>query len=141
MKDIGPYSNYRLTVRLELANKPGIFAKVASALAEEQANLGAVDLVSATKTRMIRDVTFDVQNEEHGERVVARLGDIARCDRALGVRSYISAASRGQDQVRSKFPISTRNVLSMVYTPGLGVSLRRSRRDKIKGLYLYEQEQ
>ena len=76
MRDIGPYSNYRLTVRLELANKPGIFARVAALLAEEQANLGAVDLVSATKTRMIRDMTFDVRNEEHGEKVVARLGEL-----------------------------------------------------------------
>ena len=33
--DIGPYSNYRLTVRLALLNKPGIFAKVAGLLAEE----------------------------------------------------------------------------------------------------------
>jgi malic enzyme len=32
MKDIGPYSNYPLTVRLELANTPGIFAKVAAVL-------------------------------------------------------------------------------------------------------------
>ena len=29
MVDLGPYSNYRLTVRLELANTPGIFARVA----------------------------------------------------------------------------------------------------------------
>ena len=36
MRDIGPYSNYRLTVRLELANKPGMFAKVAALLAEER---------------------------------------------------------------------------------------------------------
>ena len=76
MRDIGPYSNYRLTVRLELANKPGIFARVAALLAEEQANLGAVDLVSATKTRMVRDITFDVQNEEHGEKVLARLDEL-----------------------------------------------------------------
>ena len=47
MNDNGPYSNYRLTVRLELANKPGMFAKVAAVLAEEGANLGAVDVVSA----------------------------------------------------------------------------------------------
>ena len=58
MNDIGPYSNYRLTVRLELSNKPGMFAKVASALAEEGANLGAVDLASATADRMVRDVTL-----------------------------------------------------------------------------------
>ena len=75
MNDIGPYSNYRLTVRLELANKPGMFATVASALAEEGANLGAVDLASATAERMVRDVTFDVRDEAHGERVLARLND------------------------------------------------------------------
>ena len=117
MSDIGPYSNYRLTVRLELANKPGIFAKVAAFLAEEQANLGAVDLVSATKTRMVRDITFDVQNEEHGEKVLARLDEIPDV-------TVLSASDRifllhlgGKIRVESKFPISTRNVLSMVYTP------------------------
>ena len=41
MIDSEPYSNYRLTVRLELANTPGMFAKVAAVLAEEGANLGA----------------------------------------------------------------------------------------------------
>jgi len=57
MPEIGPYSNYRLTVRLELANTPGMFAKVAALLAEEGANLGAVDIVSATADCMVRDVT------------------------------------------------------------------------------------
>ena len=70
MNDVGPYSNYRLTVRLELANKPGMFTKVAATLAEEGANLGAVDLVSATSDRMVRDVTFDVRDEAHGDRVL-----------------------------------------------------------------------
>src|SRR3569832_555039 len=76
MRDIGPYSNYRLTVRLELANKPGIFARVAALLAEEKANLGAVDLVAATKTRMVHDITFDVLSEEHGEKVLSRLDEL-----------------------------------------------------------------
>jgi malate dehydrogenase (oxaloacetate-decarboxylating) len=58
MKDT-PYSNYRLTVRLELKNKPGAFALVAARLAEEQANLGAVDIVEATLDKMVRDITFD----------------------------------------------------------------------------------
>lgn len=120
MAEIGPYSNYRLTVRLELANNPGVFARVAALLAEEQANLGAVDIVSATKTRMVRDVTFDAQNEVHGERVLERLA-------ALPDVRVISASDRifllhlgGKIRVEGKIPISTRNVLSMVYTPGVG---------------------
>ena len=53
MTDNEPYSNFRLTVRLELANKPGMFAKVAAILAEEGANLGAVDIVSATDRKSV----------------------------------------------------------------------------------------
>jgi len=132
MVDMGPYSNYRLTVRLELANKPGIFARVAALLAEERANLGAVDIVSATKTRMVRDVTFDVQNEGHGERVLARLG-------ALSDVTVLSASDRifllhlgGKIRVEGKFPISTRNVLSMIYTPGVGRVSQAIAQDKSK---------
>lgn len=132
MTEIGPYSNYRLTVRLELANAPGIFAKVAALLAEEQANLGAVDLVSATKTRMVRDITFDAQSEEHGEKVVARLGELPDV-------TVVSASDRifllhlgGKIRVGSKFPVSTRNVLSMVYTPGVGRVSRAIAQDKSK---------
>jgi malate dehydrogenase (oxaloacetate-decarboxylating) len=132
MVDLSPYSNYRLTVRLELANKPGIFARVAALLAEERANLGAVDIVSATKTRMVRDVTFDVHNEEHGEKVLARLS-------ALPDVTVLSASDRifllhlgGKIRVEGKFPISTRNVLSMVYTPGVGRVSQAIAKDKSK---------
>ncbi|HSB43390.1 MAG TPA: NAD-dependent malic enzyme [Nitrospira sp.] len=132
MNDIGPYSNYRLTVRLELANKPGMFAKVAATLAEEEANLGAVDLVSATADRMVRDVTFDVRDEAHGDRVLKRLAGIPQV-------TVLSASDRifllhlgGKIQVQSKLPISTRNVLSMVYTPGVGRVSQAIAKDKTK---------
>jgi malate dehydrogenase (oxaloacetate-decarboxylating) len=132
MNDIGPYSNYRLTVRLEVANKPGMFAMVAAALAEEEANLGAVDLVSATADRMVRDVTFDVRDEVHGDRVLKRLGGIPQV-------TVLSASDRifllhlgGKIQVQSKLPISTRNVLSMVYTPGVGRVAQAIAKDKTK---------
>lgn len=132
MNDIGPYSNYRLTVRLELANKPGMFAKVAAALADEGANLGALDLVSATAERMVRDVTFDVRDEAHGERVLAKLNGIPDV-------TVLSASDRifllhlgGKIQVKSKLPITTRNILSMVYTPGVGRVAQAIAQDKSK---------
>ncbi len=132
MPEIGPYSNYRLTVRLELANTPGMFAKVAALLAEEGANLGAVDIVSATADCMVRDVTFDVQSEAHGQKVLARVG-------ALPDVTVLSASDRifllhlgGKIRVQSKFPITTRNVLSMVYTPGVGRVSHAIAKDKTK---------
>ena len=120
MVDVGPYSNYRLTARIELANKPGMFARVAAVLAEEGANLGAVDIVSATKTRMVRDVTFDVKNESHGHAVLARLKTVPDIV-VLSVSDRVFLLHLGgKIRVQGTVPITTRNVLSMVYTPGVG---------------------
>lgn len=120
MAEIGPYSNYRLTARVSLTNRPGVFAQVAALLAELGANLGAVDIVSANADAMVRDITFDVQDEEHGERVLAQLS-------ALPDLKVLSSSDRiflmhlgGKIGVHSKLPLTTRNVLSMVYTPGVG---------------------
>ena len=54
MTDSEPYSNYRLTVRLELANRPGMFAKVAAVLAEEGANLANMPGVLASSRRTVK---------------------------------------------------------------------------------------
>ncbi len=120
MAEIGPYSNYRLTARVSLTNRPGVFAQVATLLAEQGASLGAVDIVSANADAMVRDITFDVQDEEHGERVLAQLS-------ALPDLKVLSASDRiflmhlgGKIGVHAKLPLTTRNVLSMVYTPGVG---------------------
>ena len=132
MTDIGPYSNYRLTVRLQLANTPGMFAKVAALLAEEGANLGAVDIVSATADCMVRDVTFDVRGEAHGEQVLARVGTLPDV-RVLSASDRIFLLHLGgKIRVQSKFPVTTRNVLSMVYTPGVGRVSQAIAKDKTK---------
>ncbi len=130
--DVGPYSNYRLTVRLELTNRPGIFAQVAAVLAEERANLGAVDIVSATKARIVRDVTFDVQDEAHGERVLSRLNSLPDV-RVLSASDRIFLVHLGgKISVQGKIPINTRNILSMVYTPGVGRVSQAIAKDRSK---------
>ncbi len=119
-KDIGPYFNYRLAVRLELTQRPGVFAIVANLMAEEGASIGAVDMVSATKTKVVRDITLDTKSEEHAQRVLDRLGKLPDV-------KVLSASDRifmlhlgGKIQMGSKFQITTRNTLSMAYTPGVG---------------------
>jgi malate dehydrogenase (oxaloacetate-decarboxylating) len=114
-----PYCDYRMTVRVEIPNLPGQFAKLANAFAEEGASLGAIDIVDVRRNKMVRDVTFDAKTEAHAQRVVERL-------RATpGVR-VLSASDRvfllhlgGKIYTRSKVSVRTRNVLSMAYTPGV----------------------
>ncbi len=119
-QDIGPYSNYRMAVRLELTQRTGVFAQLATAIAEERASLGAYDMVSATRTKVIRDITLDVQSEEHGERVLTRLNTLPDVKVVASSDRIFLMHLGGKIRVESKFPITTRNTLSMVYTPGVG---------------------
>ncbi|HTU88912.1 MAG TPA: ACT domain-containing protein, partial [Gemmataceae bacterium] len=114
-----PYCDYRMTVRVEIPNQPGEFARLATLLAEEGANLGAIDIVEVARNKMVRDITFDAQSEAHAERVVQRLRSVP------GVRVR-SASDRvfllhlgGKISTRAKVAVKTRNTLSMVYTPGV----------------------
>ncbi len=132
MVDIGPYSNYRLTARLELRNRPGMFAQVAAVLAEEGANLGAVDIVSASADRIVRDITFEVQDEDHGERVLKRLNSLPDI-RVLSASDRIFLFHLGgKIRVQSRYPLKTRNMLSMAYTPGVGRVSQAIARDRSK---------
>ena len=119
-QDVGPYSNYRMAVRLELTQRTGVFAQLANAMAEEGASLGAVDIVSATRTRVIRDITVDVQSEEHGKRVLDRLNQLPDIRVIASSDRIFLMHLGGKIRMESKFPINTRNSLSMVYTPGVG---------------------
>ncbi len=132
MHDIGPYANYRLTVRLQLGNRPGMFARVATLLAEEGANLGAVDIVSASRENITRDVTFDAQNEEHGDRVLAKLGSLPDVTIISASDRIFLAHLGGKIRVQSKMPVSTRNVLATVYTPGVGRVAQAIAKDRSK---------
>ena len=53
MPDRQPYCDYRMTVRIEIPHQPGQFARLTTALAEENANLGAIDIVEVKRERMV----------------------------------------------------------------------------------------
>ena len=132
MPDRGPYSNYRLTVRMELKNAPGIFKRVASCLAKHKANLGAIDTVEVNRSKITRDITFDVAGEAQEEIVLASLRKIRNV-------KVISASDRiflfhlgGKISIQSKMPITTRTQLSMAYTPGVARVSKAIGEDKSK---------
>jgi malate dehydrogenase (oxaloacetate-decarboxylating) len=118
-EDQEPYCDFRMTVRVEIPNEPGQFARLAMIFAEEGASLGAIDIVEVRRQRMVRDITFDARSEAHAQKVVDRL-------RALPGVKVRSASDRifllhlgGKITTKPKIPIRTRNTLSMLYTPGV----------------------
>lgn len=119
-----------MAIRLELTQRTGVFAQLANAMAEEGASLGAVDIVSATRTKVIRDITIDVQSEEHGERVLDRLNALPDIRVIASSDQIFLMHLGGKIRVESKFPIKTRNTLSMVYTPGVGRIVKSIAKDE-----------
>src|SRR3989338_4706211 len=113
-----PLSN-RLTVRLELLNKPGGFANVAKVIADAEANLGAVDIVEAAADKMVRDITFDVSSEAHGQRILETLNKLENVRVISSSDPIFLLHLGGKIHIQNKVPLKTRDQLSMAYTPGV----------------------
>jgi malate dehydrogenase (oxaloacetate-decarboxylating) len=112
-------ASFSATMRVSLENRPGAFAEVAAAVAEEGGLLDAIDLVRVEKGRKVRDVTVLAGDAAHIERIVAAV-------RAVDGVEVVHVSDRtfllhlgGKLEVRPKNPIKTRDDLSMAYTPGV----------------------
>src|SRR5881275_2121851 len=119
MSAVSPSASYSLTVRLSITNRPGMLGRVAMAIGEAGGDIGAVDLVESTRDRIVRDITINARDSNHGQQIVAQL------KKTSGVR-VVNISDRtflmhlgGKIEVQSKVPIRTRDDLSMAYTPGV----------------------
>src|SRR3954468_7491650 len=115
-----PSASYSFTMRLHLPQHPGAFARVAGAIGDAGANLGAIDLVRVDEGMVVRDVTISCIDSEHGERVVAAARGVdGVVVHSVSDRTFLLHVG-GKIEVRSKVPVKTRDDLSMAYTPGVG---------------------
>ena len=113
MSMVAPSASYSLTVRVAIQNRPGMLGKVASAIGDAGGDIGAVDLVESQRQHIVRDITINARDSQHGSQIVERL------KRVPGVR-VINISDRtflmhlgGKIEIRSKVPIRTRDDLSM----------------------------
>ena len=112
-------ASYSLTIRAVIPHEPGQFARVASAIGEAEAILGAIDLVRVEQDTVIRDISVLCANEEHGERVVDAIRAIDGIRVAsVSDRTFLMHVG-GKIEMQPKVPVRTRDDLSMAYTPGV----------------------
>ena len=69
-----PSASYSITIRVRQPQRPGAFARVAGAIGDTGAILGAIDLVRVEGGEVVRDVTVACVDAAHGEAVVAAVG-------------------------------------------------------------------
>lgn len=114
-----PSASYSIQIRVEILSKPGMLGRVASAIGKAGGDIGAVDIVGFKKNITIRDIIVSVADIQTGQRVVDRVKQVKGVN-VINVtdRTYMIHQG-GKIEVKNKIPLSTREDLSMAYTPGV----------------------
>ena len=114
-----PTEGYSITLRLRLANKPGVLGLVTSTIGAAGGSIGAIDIVEAGFDQLVRDITIATGNDQHAKEIVEAV-------KVLPGVTFINVSDRvfllhigGKIEIKSKIPIQTRADLSRAYTPGV----------------------
>src|SRR5262249_22926510 len=95
-------------------------------------SLGAIDIVRVEKHTKIRDVTVLADNEQHLDEIVAAVRAVdGIAVENVSDRTFLVHLG-GKIEVTPKTPITTRDDLSMVYTPGVARVSRAIAEDREK---------
>jgi len=114
-----PSSSYSFTIRVLIPNKPGQFARLATIIGKAGGSLGVVDLITADRNFITRDITIEASSNQHETEIVKKL-QRNKSYKIMNVsdRTFLMHLG-GKIEVKSKLPIKNRAMLSMAYTPGV----------------------
>ena len=114
-----PSEGYSITLRLRLANRPGMLGNVTSAIGDAGGNIGAVDIVEVGAHHLMRDITVACGDDRHAEAIVAAVAAIPDVIVVnVSDRTFLRHLG-GKIEIRNKRPLQNRSDLSMAYTPGV----------------------
>jgi malate dehydrogenase (oxaloacetate-decarboxylating) len=120
MVTIRPSAGNTLTLRVSLVRVPGMLGKLTSALGAAGALVDTIDIIQHQGDVIIRQIQVETRGEAHGLQVVEAAKSVAGV-KLLSVSDRVFDRHRGgKIEVTPKFPVLTRDDLSMAYTPGVG---------------------
>jgi malate dehydrogenase (oxaloacetate-decarboxylating) len=114
-------AQFSVTVRVELDARQEPLGKLTAQIAEAGGALQGVDLVPGAggEGKRVREFTIDARNQQHWEEILRAIGS-TRGARVLGyVDRTLQMHRGGKIAQHNKYPLKTRDDLSMAYTPGV----------------------
>jgi malate dehydrogenase (oxaloacetate-decarboxylating) len=113
-----PSASYSVTLRVEYPNQTGAVGKILTTIGEAGGDTGAVDIVRQGK-QSARDITVNARDSEHARQIAEAVDELSEV-RVINYsdRTFL-AHMGGKIEVKPKISLNTRDVLSMVYTPGV----------------------
>ena len=114
-----PGSTYSFTVRIKTVAKTGMVGAVTEKIGSLGGDIGAIDIVSASKDYVVRDYMVNVSGVEGSKRIVEALEVLDGVQvQNVSDRTFLMHLG-GKIEVTSKSPLNTRDELSRAYTPGV----------------------
>src|SRR6059058_5620705 len=114
-------AQYSVVVRVELDARQEPLGKLTAKIAESGGALQGVDLVPGAggEGKRVREFTVDARDRRHWEQIMRAIGS-TRGARVLSYVDRTMAMHRGgKIEKHNKYPLKTRDDLSMAYTPGV----------------------
>ncbi len=131
-----PSASYSLTLRVKLSSRTGTLGELTTAIGRAGGDIGAIDIVSAGRDAIVRDITVNAGSNEHGQEIVTAVRDIDGVEVVnVSDRTFLMHLG-GKIEVVSKSPLKTRADLSMAYTPGVARVCEAIHRDPEKAFTL-----
>jgi malate dehydrogenase (oxaloacetate-decarboxylating) len=116
---VHPSASFSAAIRVRIPDRPGAFARLASAIGEAGGSLGAIDLVRVERHTKVRDVNVLADDESHLDAIVAAVRQLPGIEVVNVSDRVFLAHLGGKLEVNARSPLKTRDDLSMVYTPGV----------------------
>jgi malate dehydrogenase (oxaloacetate-decarboxylating) len=117
--DITPSVSHTFTIRLTYPNRVGMFARVVGTIGKQGGDLGAVDIVAPDAKLMTRDISVRAHDAAHQENIVSAVRHLPQV-KVINVSDRVFLLHLGGKlAIRNKVPVTTRDTLSMAYTPGV----------------------
>ena len=127
-------AQFSVTVRVELDARQEPLGKLTASIAEAGGQLQGVDLVpgAGSEGKRVREFTIDATDQQHWERILRSIG----ATRGAKVLDYTDRTMQmhrgGKIEQANKYPLKTRDDLSMAYTPGVARVCQEIHADRSK---------
>jgi len=127
-----PSASYSITLRCHIENRPGMLARLMTAIGDAGGDIGAIDIVRVDRRVMVRDITVNARDDAHAQLIVERARSVPGVTVTnVSDRTFLLHLG-GKIEVRGKVPLKTRDDLSMAYTPGVARVCRAIADDRAK---------
>jgi malate dehydrogenase (oxaloacetate-decarboxylating) len=127
-------AQFSVTVRVELDARHEPLGKLTARIAEAGGALQGVDLVPGAggEGKRVREFTVDARDQRHWEEILRAIGST----RGARVIEYVDRTLQmhrgGKIEQHNKYPLKTRDDLSMAYTPGVARVCQEIAADRAK---------